>query len=137
MAGWVEGHEGRLTTVTVPCPRLAGKMGRQGICLASMHMGNYEPKAVLVELGVGCERARRKGSNDDWGASGLAGLVRACEQQPEREGERHDERRECVCEREKDRGADILASAGPGRLALAVGHGGEGGQRRATRRKSE
>ena len=44
--------------------RRAGQRGRRGICLASMHMGNYEPKAVLVELGVGCERARRKGSNN-------------------------------------------------------------------------
>ena len=60
----------------------------------SMHGGNYEPKAALVELGVGRERARRKGSNDDWGAPGLAGPVRTCEQQPEREGERRDERRE-------------------------------------------
>jgi len=40
-----------------------------------------------------------------------------------------------VCVRE--RGADILGSVGPGRLALTVGHGGEGDQRRATSRKSE
>jgi hypothetical protein len=31
----------------------------------SMDRGNYEPKAVLVELGVGRERARRKGNNGD------------------------------------------------------------------------
>jgi hypothetical protein len=60
-----------------------------------MHRENYEPKAVLVELGVGCERARRKGSNDDWGAPGSASPVRACEQQLERERQRRrDERRE-------------------------------------------
>jgi hypothetical protein len=41
------------------------KRGQQGICSASMNMGNYEPKAALVELGVERERARRKGSNDD------------------------------------------------------------------------
>jgi hypothetical protein len=79
----------------------------------------------LVELEVGRERARRKGSNDDWGALGVAGPVRTCEQQLEKERERHDERRKRVCERE--RGADILGSTGPGKLALVVGPSGEGG----------
>ena len=91
----------------------------------SMHGGNYEPKAALVELGVGRERARRKGSNDDWGAPGLAGPVRTCEQQPEKEREQRDERREC----ETEGGAGILGSTGPGRLTPAVGRSVEGGRR--------
>jgi hypothetical protein len=62
----------------------------------SMHRGNYEPKTVLVELEVGCERARTKGSNDDWGALGPTGPVRTCEQQLEKERERHDKRRKHV-----------------------------------------
>jgi hypothetical protein len=48
---------------------------------------NYEPKAALVELGVGRKRTRRKGSNGDWGAPSLVGPVRVCEQQLERERE--------------------------------------------------
>jgi hypothetical protein len=58
-----------------------------------MHIGNYESEAALVEPGVRRERAIRKGSNNDWGAPGSTGLVRACEQEPERERERRDERR--------------------------------------------
>jgi hypothetical protein len=52
-----------------------------------MHIGNYESEAALVEPGVRRERAIRKGSNNDWGAPGSTGLVRACEQEPERERE--------------------------------------------------
>jgi hypothetical protein len=89
-----------------------------------MHRGNYEPKTVLVELELRRERARRNGSNDDWETLGLAGPVRTCEQQLEKERERHDERRKRVCVRER---AGILGSTGPGRLALVVGPGGEGG----------
>jgi hypothetical protein len=59
----------------------------------SMHRGNYEPKAALVELGVGRKRARRKWSNGNWGAPSLVGPVRVCEQQLERERELRDERR--------------------------------------------
>jgi hypothetical protein len=56
-----------------------------------------------------------------------------CEQQLEREREPRDERRE----RERERGAGILGFVGPGRLALALGRGKEGGWHRATSRKSE
>ena len=60
---------------------MSRKKGRRGICSAIMHRENFEPKAALVELGVRCERARRKGSNGDWEASGSARPVR-------REGEK-------------------------------------------------
>jgi hypothetical protein len=70
------------------------KGGGNEICSASMHMGNYEPEAALVEPGVQREKARRKGINNDWGAPGSTGPVRACEQEPEREREQRDERRE-------------------------------------------
>jgi hypothetical protein len=97
-------------------------------------MGNYESEAALVQPGVRRERARRKGSNNDWGAPGSTAPVRACEQEPERERERRDERRGAsatsrsgqvvshsplfICEVHennsvRERGADISGSAGP------------------------
>ena len=45
------------------CPMATtSRKGGGGICSTSMHRGNYEPEATLVELGVGRERARRKGA---------------------------------------------------------------------------
>jgi len=80
VVGWMEGHQGRLTTVTVLWPRRAGKGGGGGFARRACTGGDYEPKATLVELGAGHERARRarrKESNDDWGAPGSGGPVRA------------------------------------------------------------
>jgi hypothetical protein len=66
-----------------------------------MHRGDFEPKVVLLELGVGQERARRKWSNYNWGTLGSTGLVRVCERQAKRGRERCGERRELEGEREQ------------------------------------
>ena len=41
------------------------KKGAAEDLLGEHAQGDYEPKAALVELGVGHERSRRKGSNND------------------------------------------------------------------------
>jgi hypothetical protein len=61
VAGWMEGHQGWLTTV-LSCGGGEQEKGRRRDLLGEDAQGDYEPEAALVELGVGCERARRKGS---------------------------------------------------------------------------
>ena len=67
------------------------KGGDSETCSASMHRGDYEPEAALVEPGVARE-GQKEGSSDDRGAPGSAGPIRVHEQQLERERERRDER---------------------------------------------
>jgi hypothetical protein len=83
VVGWVEGHQGWLTTVPVLRPwRASEKRGRQRDLLDEHAQGNYEPEAELVELGVWRERARRNGATTTGGATGSADPVRARELQP-------------------------------------------------------
>jgi len=61
---------------------------RGGTCSASMHMGNYEPKAALVELGVGRERSRRKGRETATGELQARSALFAIRRAATRDGER-------------------------------------------------
>jgi hypothetical protein len=61
VVGWVEGHQGWLTTVLSCGGGEQEKEAAKGFAWRGC-TGDYELEAALVELGVGCERARRKGS---------------------------------------------------------------------------
>jgi hypothetical protein len=70
MASWVEGHQQWLTTVLVAMmsKKKGGDYGE--ICSASMHRGDYEPEAALVECGVrrleGRKQRRQESSELGW-----------------------------------------------------------------------